>query len=149
MATSRKSLKQPQVLSSALLIEDFFEKVKILTIVCNLSDYHFVNKINTLFNLHFVRTHHCEKKISDTYFTVYEFYDNKHFIEHYIYKNKCNNMALLPEIKQVDFIWLIRGSYHYLPLLNDLENYIKEIPEIQLCVNIPYHKLPNCEVLVI
>jgi hypothetical protein len=62
---------------------------------------------------------------------------------HYLYNNQFDGEYLLPEFKHLDFLWLMKGD-----MMNDtgviaLVQSIRQIPGVQLVMELPTEKIKN------
>jgi len=65
-----------------------------------------------------------------------------------VYKLKHEKESLLPEVKQLDYLWMIQGG----TAEDDAEqiaNYLREIPEVQLAQILQADKLKNLVHLIV
>ncbi len=107
-----KSLRnKKQVLDNSMLEDEFFEDALLIGIVCPMPSYQFVWSINRAFNYRFERNHEYEIEVNERFYEVYSFEESEKIIAHTIYTNRKKTHYLLEEAKNIDFIWMIKGSY--------------------------------------
>lgn len=81
-------------------------------------------------------------------FPVY-FYKENHFdLKHYIYNNLNDGAALLPEFKQFEYLWLLKGDFPKEQFVLLLVNELKEKEGIQLVAMLQREKIRNLQHLV-
>jgi hypothetical protein len=144
-----KSISKKLILDNAALEEEFFEDVKLTGIVCPLDSYHFIWKINQSFNFNFERNHSYEVNVGDLFFPVYSYIEEEKNIEHYIYSNRNKTHFLLPDMKNIDFVWLIKGIQYqtrYFDLINET---MKKLAGIVYIFDINSDKLQQRQHLIL
>ncbi len=138
-----------QLLDNAALEDEFFEDVKLTGIVCPFESYQFIWKINQVFNFSFERNHSCEVHIGELFFPVYSFIEDNKYIEHYIYSNRNKTHFLLPDMKNIDFVWLIKGIQYQSQYLNLINETLKKITGIVYTFDINSAKLQQRQHLIL
>jgi len=127
--------------------DDFFEDTKILGIVCSLKNYHFCWHIEKNLQIHFKTSADLqigmEKNKRSYSFTVYEYIHPVSSVEHFLYSNKHDGEFLLPELQHLDFIWLIRDSFHNELDFSMMQQQLKIIPGVQLVSEVPHDKIKS------
>jgi len=99
-------------LNNDLLEEEFFEEAALIGIVCTKKPHSFIWEVNRKFDVHFLRDHELEITKEDMIFPVYRYDNRLKQTEHYVFSNRKENASLLPEAKNIDYIWMIRsGSF--------------------------------------
>ena len=78
------------------------------------------------------------------YIVLYHYFDHISYCDNYIYVNKYEGEYLLPELKHLDYIWIIKGDKNF----NDILPLIKLIAEIQFSVPIELSNIQNKEQLI-
>lgn len=94
--------------------EDFFTDTILIGISCSIPVYRFCWMLNRNFDLSFCREHDLDIRIAapeghTLFFPVYQYSVPLNGNRHLLYKLKTASVTLLPEIKQLDFLWLIQG----------------------------------------
>ena len=125
-----------QVLDIAAMEEDFFSDKSFIGISCALPGYRFCWLLNQYFNISFVREPNYDIRIQskqgdDLYFPIYNYIQPLSTTEHHIYTLKNGNEHLLPEAKQLDYIWMIQ-SPTVEPDTENINKQLRQIAEIQL-----------------
>ena len=118
------------------LIEEFYYSTHILGIVAPVKSYHFCWQLNQILKLDF-RTNgsleiQLEKKNRKYFFNIYTYIERNNSRKHYIYQNQNDGEYLLPELKHLDFLWLIQDEEFSLDELKRLQIQIREIKMVQL-----------------
>ena len=123
------------LLDTSSMQNDFFEDTAMIGIVSAQQGYRFCWLINRHFNINFTRDPEqnlfLKKKDNKFYFPIYQ-YDFPNSSHKYIlYKLKNGNESLLPEYKQLDYLWLIQTASPEEDAL-EIANELKNISDIQL-----------------
>lgn len=106
-----KKFRPPKmILNNALLEEEFFEEVALTGIVCPMRSHRFIWEVNKGFDISFHREHELQIEINEDIFPVYVFDDHLKQTEHFIFTNRGHQTFLIPEAKNIDFIWMIKSS---------------------------------------
>lgn len=127
MSALRLKLDQDQ------LIEDFFESTHLAGVVSAARDYQLCWQINRQLHYNFRVNNSLEINLSKNqrafYFTVYEYQEPTKSVSHYFYNNHCKAEFLLPELKNIDYLWLIKGDYYQ---AQDVKKLIDELRRVEL-----------------
>jgi len=134
------------------LSDEFFEDTRLLGIMCPGKDYQFVWQLNGLLGLDFRLNNDIEiqlyKKKRNYFFSVYEFREPTGSLEHYIYNNQFDGEYLLPEFRNLDFLWLMKGDIVTNEYVNQVINDIRSIVGVQLVTELTQEKIKNREHMV-
>ena len=129
------------------IITGFYDETRILGIVSSLKNYQFCWKLNHSLGMLFKLNNELEvtliRKNRTYHFSIYEYKEKANFLCHYIYINYNQGEYLLPELKNFDFIWLMKNDMVSDAYFNDLKNWIKDIKEVQLVTEITLDKIKN------
>lgn len=134
------------------LAEAFFEDTRLAGIMAPVKDYQFCWELNNLLGMDFRINHEIEiglkKKKRDYFFSVFEYREPSGSLSHYLYKNQFEGEYLLPELRHLDFLWLMRDD-----IMSDAEFHriihpVRSIPGVQLVVELTNEKIKNKEHLV-
>ena len=132
--------------------EAFFEDAIIIGIVAPYKSYKFCLRLNNLLNFNFKLNTEIQillrKKDRNYAFPVYQSDVPHSFVKHYLYDNRNDGETLLPEFKNIDFIWLIKGASSYENQLNEMLQIIHSISGVQLATEIKTAHLPNRQNLI-
>lgn len=134
------------------LSEEFFDGARLLGVMAPVKDYQFVWQLNGLLGLDFRVNNDIEiqltKKKRNYFFAVYEFKEPTGSLEHYIYNNQFDGEYLLPEFRNLDFLWLMKGDMVTDPYLQQVINDIRSISGVQLVTELTHEKIKNKEHMV-
>lgn len=130
----------------------FFEDTRLLGIMCQLQDYQFCWQLNSLLGLDFRLNHDIEiqltRKKRNYFFSVYEFREPTSFLEHYIYNNQFDGEYLLPEFRNLDFLWLMKGDLVTDTQLKETIDNLRSVSAVQLVTELTNEKIRNKEHMV-
>ena len=123
------------VLDTNAMQKDFFEDTSMLGIATALPAYHLCWVLNRHFDINFIRDADqnisIRKKEDQYYFPIYK-YDLPNSSHRYLlYKLKNGAESLLPETRQLDYLWLIETANPDEDV-NRIAREIRNIPDIQL-----------------
>jgi hypothetical protein len=129
------------------LAEEFFFDATLYGIVAPIRQYQFCALLNANLGFNFKIKIDYEvkfvKKQRIYFFDVYEFNIDEINFVHYLYNNKNDGEYLLPEFKNVDFLWLAKGEPIDEKDANLLKNSIRTIKNVQLITEISTQKIKN------
>ena len=133
--------------------DDFFEDAVIIGIRCALPAYRFCWLLNNMLGTNFKRDPEFDIKMEKhgadaVFFEVFEFELPQNSGKHIIYKLKTQEVHLMPEIKNLDFIWLIQTTIAHNDAKDILER-CRNIHEIELAQILPLHQLKSKQHLLI
>ena len=130
-----------------LMVEEFFEGTQLLGIVAPMKSYQFCWQVNQVMQVDFRINNDFEiqldKKKRKYYFSVYEYAEPAGSLVHYLYSNQFDGEYLLPEFKNLDYLWLLKGDNILPQALSDLQQTIKAISSVQLVVELTTDKIKN------
>jgi hypothetical protein len=139
-------------LDADLVIESFFEDTYLLGIVAPIPDFQFVWEVNRSMNFEFridiEKEIELQRKSRRYYFGIYDYNIPTTGLYHHIFNNKSDGDHLLQEFKHLDYLWLIKGEMLNPAELLDLINRIKEVPKVQLVVNLSSQKIKQKDLLL-
>ena len=140
------------VLDNKNLAEDFFEDTRLLGIMAPIRDYQLCWNLNNMMGMDFRINNDIEiqlsKKKRNYFFAVYEFCEPTGSLSHFVYNNRFDGEYLLPELRHLDFLWLMKGDLVTEEILLLIINSIKEINGVQLVVELTNEKIRNKEHLI-
>lgn len=125
------------VLDMHAVQKDFFEESAIIGLGTALPMYRLCSLLNRLFEVELA----CDPEMTielnfknkpSVFFPVYQCWLYNSEQQYLIYKNKMNNAVLVPEIKSVDYLWLVQSSSPHKDALAILEQ-IRTLPDIDMC----------------
>ncbi len=139
-------------LSTQDIIDEFFEGTKLLGIVTTVKDYRFCWNLNNMLGLDFRINHGIEIQLTRKrrlyFFSVYEYEEPNTSLCHYLYNNLNDGEYLLPEFKNLDFLWLMKNDTVTKEYLDQLKILLRDIPGVQLITELTYEKIKNKECLI-
>ncbi|HVF97114.1 MAG TPA: IPExxxVDY family protein, partial [Flavisolibacter sp.] len=93
------------------LTDGFFEETRLIGIMAPVKDYLFCWQVNSLLGVDFRINNELEiqlrRKDRNYFFAVYEYSQPATCLMHYLYNNQNDGEYLLPELKHLDFLWLL------------------------------------------
>lgn len=129
------------------LVEDFFESTHLIGIVSAARDYQLCWQINRALHYDFRVNNSVEINLTKNqrsfYFSVFEFIEPTKSAAHYFYNNHCQAECLLPELKNVDYIWLIKGDYYQAQDIKNLIEQLRHVELVQLVSLLDSRKIEN------
>lgn len=140
------------VLDNKEMVDGFFEDVRLLGIQAPIKDYNFCWQINQLMGIDFRVTNVVEipllRKGRTYYFPVYEYAQPSTCLMHYLYNNQHDGEYLLPELRHLDFLWLLKDDFVPNELLSDMIYSLRSLAGVQLVVELTSEKIKSRENLV-
>lgn len=139
-------------IDNTVLVDEFFEETRLLGIVASIKDYKFCWHLNQMLQFDFRINNGLEiqlnKKDRNYFFSIYEYIEKGGTIKHYLYNNQFDGEYLLPEFKNLDFLWLIKDDIMKDEEVAILINSIRSIPSVQLVTEITNEKMKNKQHLI-
>jgi hypothetical protein len=140
-------------LKTPAAIDEFFQNASLVGIASRQKEYQLCWEINRLLGFRFKMNNDLEvvlmKKEKKCFFTVYEFDEPARFTIHYLYNNHYKGEYLLQELKNMDFVWLIKGTYYNEEEIRWLAEGIRSIQNVQLVTLLKAEGLKNRENLIL
>jgi hypothetical protein len=140
------------VLDTEAMQEDFFADTAMLGIATASPAYHLCWLLNRHFDINFIRDADLnistQKKDDQYYFPIYKYDLPNSSHKYLLYKLKNGTESLLPEPRQLDYLWLIQTANPE----EDAERIAREIrniPDIQLAQILVPGQLKNVNNLLI
>jgi hypothetical protein len=134
-------------MDNTLLVEEFFDGTRLLGIVAPVKGYQFSWLLNQYMQIDFRINHDIEiqldKKKRKYYFSIYEYAEPNGSLVHYLYINQFDGEYLLPELKHLDFLWLLKGDSMREPDFVQLQQSMRAIPGVQLVMELTGEKIRN------
>ena len=134
------------------MFDGFFDDTRILGIMAPIEQYRFCWNLNQIMNIDFRINHSLEiqlrKKERNYFFPIYQYSQNTKTIKHYLYSNQNDGEYLLPEFRNLDFLWLIKDDIIADEEFMYLTNSIKSIPVVQMVVELTHEKIKNKQHLI-
>jgi hypothetical protein len=140
------------IIDNSELANAFFEDARLAGIQCPAETHRFIWMINRQFGYHFLYLQNEEIRLKsqnrDYHFPVYYCAEPNLEIEHFLYVNKSDGKHLLPELKHIDFLWLVKGDARGEPLFEDLMKILRTLDPVQLVMELTNENIKNKEHLV-
>jgi hypothetical protein len=149
MATSKQAKPQTLQLNHTAVEEDFFDDLKMLCLICPHEPYHLAWHINRNIPIDFKRSPDQDILIGGNYYIVYEFIEENNQILHYLLATRCKTNYILPELKNIDFIWMIKGGHKVDEYIKKLPDMVKTLMGVIDCRVIDHKKLSNRKVFLL
>lgn len=138
------------VLDNESLTCDFFADTRLLGIMAPVKNYFFCWQLKALgydFRLNSDIDRQLRRKNRMYYFSVYRHQENN-FLDFYLYHNHCDGEFLLPEVRHIDFLLLMKGDIVDDEKCSDIVASLRSINCVQMVVEITEEMLRNKEHLV-
>ncbi|MEN9962938.1 MAG: hypothetical protein RL582_33 [Bacteroidota bacterium] len=134
------------------LADEFFEETHIMGIVASLKNYQFVWQLNETLGYTFKLNTELEievvRKSRKYFFSVYEYRIPSTTLTHYLYHNQNAGEYLLPEFRNLDFLWLIKGDEVNNAELSSLKQSLRDLPSVQFVDEMNHEKIKNKDHLI-
>ncbi|MFZ4058432.1 MAG: IPExxxVDY family protein [Ferruginibacter sp.] len=134
------------------LADAFFEDTLLMGIVAPMKDYQFSWHLNKMLGFDFRINNSLEipkiNKKRKYFFNVFEYNIETMGMTHYLYNNQFDGDYLLPELKHLDFLWLIKDAQLSTQELNELMQSIRSVPGVQLVNEMTPDKIINKQFLI-
>jgi hypothetical protein len=118
------------------LVEDFFDETFLVGIASSARDYQLCWQLNRQLHFDFRVNNSLEIKLTkgprSFYFPIFDFMEPTKTVEHYLYNNHCKGEFLLPELKHIHYIWLIKGNYYQQDDIKKLIELLRYVEMVQL-----------------
>jgi hypothetical protein len=140
-------------LNTEAMQEEFFADTALIGIVSTLPGYQFCWMLNKQLETNFVREPEMDVcvqsgKDQQHYFPIYQYNVPMSGSRYVLYKLKSQKESLLPEVKQLDYLWMVQSNSPE----NDAQNitqHLRDIPEVQLAQVISADRLKNLNHLIV
>jgi hypothetical protein len=129
------------------MTDGFFENTRLIGIVAPVKGYQLVWQLNNRLRFDFRSNNDLEiqltKRQRKYFFGIYEYHEPGNALQHFLYNNQFDGEYLLPEFKHLDFLWLQKGDTVPDDKLIRLMNSVKDIPGVQLVMELSQEKIKN------
>lgn len=134
-------------LNIAAMQEEFFQDAALIGIVSPIPAYRFCWMLNQRFDMNFMREPELDVCLQATpekqsFFPIYQYHIPLNGSRYLLYKLKARDESLLPEVKQLDYLWMIQSN-HAEDDAWAFTQYLREIPEVQMAQVITPEQLRN------
>jgi hypothetical protein len=142
------------VLDTVAMQEDFFENTALIGIASTLPVYRLCWLLNKHFGTAFLREPDLDISIPSPspevihYFPIYQYTLPLCCHRHLLYQLKSMHKFLLPEVKQLDYLWLVQDNDPEKEA-HEISSTLKTLPEVQLSTILQFDKLKNLANLLI
>lgn len=134
-------------------VDDFFKDSHLMGIISSQKEYQLCWQINRLLRFNFKMNNEVEvmlqKKDKTCFFQIYEYEEPLRFTTHYLYSNHYKGEFLVPELKHIDFLWLVKGKYYSEDDIKWFMEGVRKISIIQLVTMINPYELKSRENLIL
>lgn len=141
-----------ELLDTTGMLEDFFFDATLIGIACSMPCYQFCWLVNESFGTDFEMVMEIEFKATcsspDYFFPVYRYDLPLNGGELLIYSLKTGRKRLLPELKNLDYLWLIRGHASGASAESILAA-LQRLPQITLATRLRLEQLPSAKNLLV
>lgn len=149
MATAKKILK----LDTFAIEDDFFENVALIGISSDKAVYTLCHILNQAFQLSFIRKPKLDvtigKKNNEQYsFAIYQSPVPRSAFCFTLYKLKNDEVHLLPNLRNIDYIWMIASDDAEMTAMRYLKK-LRTMPEIQFASLLEKDKIKNIDYLIL
>jgi hypothetical protein len=140
-------------LDTEAMEEDFFSDCALIGIVSALPAYKLCWKLNEKLDTNFIREPELDILVQKSknvqhYFPIYQYALPLSGCRHLLYKLKNEKEALMPEIKQLDYLWMIQ-SHEAMHEAHIAAQQLRDIADIQLAQILDLDKLKNASNLLV
>ncbi|HSK13961.1 MAG TPA: IPExxxVDY family protein [Phnomibacter sp.] len=140
------------IIDNNQIAEAFFEDARLLGIQCPVEPHRFVWMVNRAFGYHFQYQPDGEIKLTsqkrDYQYPVYRCQEENMELFHLLYVNEDDGKNLLPELKHIDFLWLMKGELPNEAFLQTIMRELRALDSVQLVLELTNEKIRNKEHLV-
>ena len=139
-------------IDNEVMVDEFFANTRLLGIVAPIEQYRFCWHLNQMLNFNFRINNNIEiqlnKKARKYFFPIYEYGEQGGTIKHYLYNNEDDGEYLLPELKHLDFLWLIKDDVMHDDDMGLIIRSIRTIHSVQLITELTNEKIKNKQHLI-
>ena len=132
---------------------DFFDNTRLFGIMASIKSYTFCWRINAELGMKFTfqkdNEIELERKKRKYFFKIYQWDEPNGSLKHYIYHNHYDGEYLLPEFRNMDFLWLMKGDIVDEEKCKIIINAIKSINVVQLVTELPIEQIKNKKNMII
>ncbi len=128
---------------------EFFDDVQMLCLLCPHEPYHLAWHINRTLPFSLSRTPLQDINVASEFYVVYEFNDINNQILHYLIATRSKTRYILPELRNIDFIWMIKGGHLVDKYIAELPPILKSIPGVVDCRAIKHQILSQRQVFLL
>jgi len=140
-------------LNTAAMQDDFFSDAALIGISSPVPAYNFCWKLNQYFDMNFSREPELDictqtSKEHQNYYAIYQYCAPLNGARYLLYKLKNDKQSLLPEAKNLDYLWMIQGSSSGTQA-QQITEFLRQMPDVQMAQVINPEKLKNLANLLV
>ncbi len=141
------------MLNTAAMQEEFFSDAALIGIVSPLPAYYFCWMLNEHFDMNFCREPELDICVQATkehqnYYAIYQYCVPLNGARYLLYKLKSDKQSLLPEAKNLDYLWMIQSSSSE-NHAKQITEFLKQMPDVQMAQMIAPEKLKHLSNLLV
>jgi hypothetical protein len=140
-------------INNTQLANEFFEDARLIGIQCPLEPHKFVWMINRQFGYNFGYQNGGEIRLRtqkrEYEFAIYQCTEPNMELQHLLYVNNDDGKHLLPELKHIDFLWLLKGDILDLGFIASLMAELRKLEQVLVVIELTNEKIRNKEHLVV
>jgi hypothetical protein len=116
----------------------------LIGISCHAKDYRLCWEMNRLLNIDLARTEDLDLNLKTSIgkFSFYEFIDEENYSEYYLIANRSTKGFLIPEQKNTDFLFMIKGAA-YDSVIDEISEKISSSEIVLTSYNIDVNSLKS------
>jgi len=141
------------VIDNEALAEEYFENARLLGIQCPVEPHRFVWMVNKafLYDFDFLAGQEVvlEKRKREIHFGLYACSEEHMEVNHLIYINQSDGEYLLPELRHIDYLWLMKGEIPADGFAETLMQQLRTLPQVQLVTELTNERIRNKQHLVL
>ena len=150
---SHNDMSGKWTLNTEAMQEEFFADTALIGIVSPLPGYQFCWRLNQHLDTNFIREPEMDiclqsSKDDQHYFPIYQYCSPTSGSRYILYKLKNQKESLLPEVKQLDYLWMVQSNSPDHDAQN-ITQHLRDIPEVQLAQVLPPERLKNLNHLIV
>lgn len=141
-------------LNIAAMQEEFFADAALIGISSPLPAYQFCWMLNERFDMNFVREPELDIVVQGTsgdekrYYSLYQYCAPLNGSRYLLYKLKNDKQNLLPEVKNLDYLWMIQSPSHERDA-QTVTRFLKQMPDVQMAQLISPDRLKHLNNLLV
>jgi hypothetical protein len=141
------------LIDNEALAEEYFEDARLLGIQCPVDAARFVWMVNNAFLYDFAYQNNqevvLEKRRREIRFGLYTCREGHMEVSHLIYINQSEGEYLLPELRYLDYLWLMKGEIPAVGFAETLMQQLRTLPQVQLVTELTNERIRNKQHLVL
>lgn len=130
----------------------FLEDARLLGVVTNLANYRLCWALNAMYGYDFrANSPACierRKRERKYFFSIHRHHKARQAFEHILYQNKDEGEYLLPELRHLDYIWMVKCDHPDDSLYERVRQQLLSLPDVQMVNEIGKNNLRNREFLL-